>query len=471
MDVSKQASTPDNKEQESLQHSSKFDHEGGGHLTGRLAGDVTALASDGRGVVKTKEQVFFARSVVPGDRVAFKPDLSSKPASALDVKVLRRSEYRAVHPCRHAKECQASVWGIVSYERQLIEKQDLVRRVMRGAVDPAVIREIVPSPLQWAYRNRVGLQVSAKPRGGFDLGYASGARDSAIVGISSCLLASDTISEAIKRVAECLASDRALSRDALPHRLSLFETAAGAGGLAVYKGRPKETDVQLFLEFALSFELAGGIWAANGSQAGLVGERGMFWRTKESRSMLVEWLGHKFDVHPASFAQVNNGSAQFILQHLFGHRHEFHSSQVWDLYGGYGALGFALALEGAKLCVVEQNSWSESTFKKLQELNPLVEAKFIKGDVARLLSKSQVKLGKDDLVILDPPRSGCHPEVLEAIVKARTDRILYLSCNPARFARDLKILAASAYQAKEILPVDFFPQTPEIEVLALIEKC
>ncbi len=448
--------------QESLQHHFKSG--------ARQVGEVTALSSDGRGIVKSRGQVFFAERVVTGDRVAFTPDLTAKPPVALNPKVLKHSEFHCEHPCRHAKECPASEWGIVTYEQQLVEKTELVKRVLRGAVEGELVSNIWPSPQQWGYRNRLTLQVRLREHGGAELGYAKEARGAGFAPIKKCLLATEPVASAVGHAGWILRDIRELTEELLPDRMMFFETSTGPGAMAIFKGRPDETDVQYFLELAQKIELPSGIWAASSNQVGIVGERGTFWREEECRAMKVDWMGHKLEVHPAGFTQANEAAFSKILDYLMSHCDEFSARTVWDLYGGYGALGFAAARDGSRVHVVEQSGFSESTFAQLASIRPNVEAEFQQGEAARVVPKLSRKISADDLVILDPPKSGCHPEVLTTLMESQISRLAYLSCNPARLSRDLKILAEQGFRAKMVQPIDFFPQTPEIEVLAIIER-
>lgn len=448
--------------QESLQHDFKS--------SPRQVGEVTALSSDGRGIVKSRGQVYFAERVVTGDRVAFTPDLSAKPPVAVNPKVLKHSAFHCEHPCRHAKECPASEWGIVTYDCQLAEKTELVRRVLRGVVEADAIAEIWPSPQQWGYRNRLTLKVRLREHGGAELGYATGSRGSGFTPIKKCMLATESVAQGVGHAGWILRDLRELTEEILPDRMMFFETTDGPGAMAIFKGRPDETDVQHFLELGENIELPGGIWAASSNQVGIVGERGMFWREEECRAMQVDWLGHKLEVHPAGFSQANEGAFARVLTHLVSLRDKFSARTVWDLYGGYGAIGFAAARVGSRVCVVEQSGLSESTFTQLASLHPNVEAKFHQGEAARVVPRLLRKIAEEDLVVLDPPKSGCHPEVLTALMESKIRRIAYLSCNPARLSRDLKILAAKGFKAESVQPVDFFPQTPEIEVLAIVDR-
>lgn len=444
--------------QESLHHHFKS---GSRHV-----GDVACMSSDGRGIIKSRGQVLFANGVVTGDRVAFAPNLSVKPCEADNPKVLKLSVHRCEHPCRHAKECPGSRWGILSYQQQLKEKTELVRRVMRGVTDEAGVQDIVPSPQPWGYRNRLTLQVRREEHGGAELGYATKARGEGFTPIRKCLLATEPVTQAVAHAIWVLRDMRELGKVLLPDRISFFETAAGTGALAIFKGWPKETDVQNFLELARKIELPGGIWAATANQAGIVGERGMFWREEECRAMQADWLGHKLEVHPAAFTQANQSAFAHVLEDLHSQANEIGRDAIWDLYGGYGALGFAAAAGGSRVHVVEQNGLAKSTFEQLRILSPSIEGKFVHGEVAALLPDLMNRMAANDVVILDPPRNGCHPKVLTMLGESHVRRVVYLSCNPARLARDMKILSRTGFQVNSVQPIDFFPQTPEIEVLA-----
>lgn len=461
---------PQNNLPEPGQESLQQDSNSGSGGSNRIAGDVTALSSDGRGIVKAREQVFFAERVVPGDRVAFVPDLSSKNAVAREVKVLRKSPDRCQHPCAHAKTCPASEWGIVKYERQLLAKHELVCRVLRGVVDASLVAPMWASPNSWEYRNRLTLQVRPTARGGLEFGYALGARDGGLVPIRDCPLASSEVRGAVRELFAATRDLKGLRPEIIPSRLTVYPTESDVAVLFTYSGHKWEADVQEFLELTDSWTLAGQIWAGMATKAGLVESRGTFWREEERLSMRVGWLGHPLAIHPGGFSQANGGSTELVLQWLVAHRADFQAETVWDLYGGYGALGLAIAPDGGKLEVVEQSEFSEAAFARLASRRPEMTGSFHLGDVSRKLRKLSGQITGNDLVILDPPRSGCHPNVLAQLIESQARNIIYLSCNPARLARDLRVLQTSGWQTRLVQPVDFFPQTPEIEAFAVVER-
>jgi 23S rRNA (uracil1939-C5)-methyltransferase len=143
---------------------------------------------------------------------------------------------------------------------------------------------------------------------------------------------------------------------------------------------------------------------------------------------------------------------------------------VWDLYGGYGALGFAVGGGVRPVTVMDISSYSERTFAELARMAGNTNSRFLRGDLLVTLPTVVKSIAEEDLVVLDPPRSGAHPEVLTRITRSRCRRVIYLSCNAARLARDLRILKEHRFAPTEIQPYDFFPQTPTIETLVILQR-
>ena len=119
---------------------------------------------------------------------------------------------------------------------------------------------------------------------------------------------------------------------------------------------------------------------------------------------------------------------------------------------------------------MEVSSYAEQTFQELVEIADNRQSRFVRGDLLTTMPPAAKEISENDVVVLDPPRSGAHPEVLKSVAKSRCRRIVYLSCNPARLARDLKLLCDRGFSPVEIQPYDFFPQTPTIEVLAILQR-
>jgi 23S rRNA (uracil1939-C5)-methyltransferase len=146
---------------------------------------------------------------------------------------------------------------------------------------------------------------------------------------------------------------------------------------------------------------------------------------------------------------------------------------VYDLYCGTGSIAIYIAKQVQKVIGIELVPQSIEDAKQNCDLNRIENCSFIQGDLKERISETEKLIsqyGKPDVIIIDPPRSGMHPDIPYKIIELSPDRIIYVSCNPATFARDLKVLCDQHYSIVKIQPVDMFPHTAHCEVVALLSK-
>jgi len=213
-----------------------------------------------------------------------------------------------------------------------------------------------------------------------------------------------------------------------------------------------------------------GVWFAQGTQAGIPAPNRPIQKTKDAEFMQGTWLGNPLEIHPAAFTQANSAAADLVHRRLQEYAKQESFDAVWDLYGGYGALGYALAGADHPLNVLELSRHVKPAFENLARITGTKQRKLYTGDLLAELPQHIEKITESDLVVLDPSRSGAHPEVLHLLANSAVRRIVYLSCNPARLARDLHILMQSRFVPIEIQPYDFFPQTPAIETFVILQR-
>jgi len=180
--------------------------------------------------------------------------------------------------------------------------------------------------------------------------------------------------------------------------------------------------------------------------------------------------GIKFMVSPRSFFQVNTGSAGIIYETVREFAGLTGKELVLDLYCGIGAISLFLA-KGARSVLgfeVVESAVQDAVLNA--QLNRTDNCYFETGDVANLLKLLKDEGTRLDLVVLNPPRKGCDPVVLEQVASLHPQKIIYVSCSPATLGRDLEILSLSGYQVLKVQPVDMFPHTPHIENVALLSR-
>jgi 23S rRNA (uracil1939-C5)-methyltransferase len=145
------------------------------------------------------------------------------------------------------------------------------------------------------------------------------------------------------------------------------------------------------------------------------------------------------------------------------------SDNVFDLYCGVGSLGIFMADQCRQVVGIEQIDEAVTDAKANAELNGYDHVHFVKGQVESILDPAFVSAyGKPDVIITDPPRAGMHPDAVRYLLTIGADRIVYISCNPATQARDLKMLSPD-YELVSAVPVDMFPHTHHIECIALLQ--
>lgn len=190
------------------------------------------------------------------------------------------------------------------------------------------------------------------------------------------------------------------------------------------------------------------------------------------RTIEDEMMGLKFEMSPASFYQTNPTQTR----HLFAKVREYAFSQndnqknckkIFDLYCGVGSIGLSLASEAEEILGIEVVKDAILDANRNAVINRIVNARYIAGKAEEKMS--ELSMDGDSIILLDPPRAGCKREVLDAIGESSADKLIYVSCDPATLARDIKILGEFGLRLKKITPVDMFPHTNHLECVVLMQ--
>lgn len=197
---------------------------------------------------------------------------------------------------------------------------------------------------------------------------------------------------------------------------------------------------------------------------------------KESEIILGEGfmedllLDKRYRIGPQSFYQVNHGQTEVLYKKVLEYAALKGHERVLDLYCGIGTIGLSLAEQCKELAGVEIVPQAVENAKENAALNQVENAAFFCAD-AKAAAARFAKEGRSfDLIIVDPPRKGCDQQTLEAICQMAPKKLIYVSCNPATLARDLKILREQGFELQEATPVDLFPRTHHVETIALLAR-
>lgn len=381
-------------------------------LGDRITLDLTAVTPHGDVIGRHEGIVVFVPYVLPGERVEVEiSHVRRSFARGLPVQRQTESPDRVTPPCPVFGVCGGCQWQHVRYEKQLEFKTALVREQLVGIgkfENPNVL-PCVPSPRPYEYRNRMQFSVSETGHPGF---HRPGTREiHNVIEIDDCLISDPQIREKL----QSWTPDVGMT---------------GAGEL-VHQIDVRVTDRE--------------------AEGGSILRVGQF----------------EYFVSPQSFFQVNVGMAEWLAQHVVDALELRGTETVLDLYCGVGLFTLPLAAKAARVFGVENNREAiEDAEKNKRQMPEDKQPVFIRADVMKAIYKEPMVSERFDAIVVDPPRAGVFYDVLMKLIELRPQKLVYVSCDPATLARDLRILCDNGYALLSAQPFDMFPQTHHIETLA-----
>ena len=451
---------------------------------------ITDVAAEGKAIARVNDLVVFVPHVVPGDVVDLQVRRKKHHyAEAEAVKFHKYSDVRAVPFCQHFGICGGCVWQILPYSEQLKYKQkqvvDALTRI--GKVELPEITPIIGSEKTQCYRNKLEFTFSNKRwltreevASGVDFErnavgfHITGAFDK-ILPIEKCWLMDDLHNQ-IRNEIYRFAVENGLSFFDLRQQVGLlrdviFRNSASGELMVIFQFHYDETGGEeeakaLMQHIADQFSQITSLLYLNNQKCNdTIGDQEIL--TFKGTDYIFELMEDlKFKVGPKSFYQTNTEQAY----HLYSVAREFAGltggEVVYDLYTGTGTIAQFVASSCKKVVGIEYVKEAIDDAKINAALNGIANAEFFTGDMAEVLNDEFVEChGTPDVVITDPPRAGMHEKVVKQLLAVAPRKIVYVSCNPATQARDLKLLS-DKYRVARIQPVDMFPHTQHVENVA-----
>ena len=438
---------------------------------------VTDMGQDGEGIGKAEGYTLFIKDAVVGDKVRAKVIKAKKNYGyARLMEVLEPSPDRVEPRCSCARQCGGCQIQALSYQRQLQFKEEKVRNVLEriGGFEKIPLQPIIGMENPYRYRNKaqfpIGTDREGRPMAGFYAG-----RTHTIIPQEDCVLGvreNKAILEVIlgfmeefsipayreeegsglvrhvlirygfatKEIMVCVVinGDRLPKAEILAERLS---DIAGMTSISINKNK-RRTNVILGEEVEV-------IWG---------------------RPFIEDVLdGVRYQISPLSFYQVNPGQTKVLYEKALQYAGLHGTETVWDLYCGIGTISLFLARQAGKVYGVEIVPQAIEDARRNAALNGMENVEFMVGKAEEILPEKYEKEGVSaDVIVVDPPRKGCDPELLDTMLQIRPKRIVYVSCDPATLARDLKLLCAGGYKLQKVQPVDQFPHSVHVENVCLL---
>ncbi len=444
---------------------------------------IDDLAFGGKGVARMDHYVIFVKDALPGDRVRARIAKRKKDyAEAYLLEILEPSSYRIEASCPYFKWCGGCTWQNMRYADQLRFKKKIVEdALMRlGALEEVTVHDVLPSPLNLAYRNKMEFSFSDRrwllPHElhqedidrGFALGLHVPGTFDKILHIERCLLQSDTANDILRFTARYL-RDKGLkpygirSHEGFLRFLIIRQSAFNGEIMVNIVTGYEDPEVLKPLARELRQRFDQIVSVVNNINTRLaqiaVGEKEI---VLAGRSYIQDKIGpFVFNISANSFFQTNTRQAERLYAVALDFAEIDRQSVVWDLYAGAGTISLFLAQQAREVIGFEVVESAVADARKNAQEHGIDNVRFVAGDLLKTMVSVQPR---PDILIADPPRSGMHEKVLRLITELKPKRVIYVSCNPTTLARDLKILS-SRYRVLQVQPVDMFPQTYHIETV------
>ncbi|MBK9982697.1 MAG: 23S rRNA (uracil(1939)-C(5))-methyltransferase RlmD [Saprospiraceae bacterium] len=453
--------------------------------------DIIDTADEGLAIGRCEDGLIIqVRGAVPGDKVDVVALEKRKGMYITKVSSVTTFSPDRVEPfCSHFGVCGGCKWQHMAYDAQVRFKEkkvlDAFQRI--GGLDTSLIKPIVKAPSQTYYRNKLEFTASDRrwlteeelshqdeifDKNGIGF-HLVGAFDK-VLDIDHCYLQADPSND-IRHFVKNMCIENNWAFQSLRHKSGFIRNIivrnnlAGDVMIVLVVGEDEKERINLLVNgLKNNFPQIVSIYSCFNHKVNdslhdltLVHEYG--------DTGLIEQLGNtKFKIGPKSFFQTNSAQA-FNLYSLAKELAALQpDDNVYDLYCGVGSLGIFMADQCKQVVGIEQINEAIIDAHANAELNGFTNTHFVTGQVEMILDPGFIaKYGKPDVIITDPPRVGMHPNVIPHLLAAAPDRIVYVSCNPATQARDLKMLSDD-YALVSAIPVDMFPHTHHIECVALL---
>jgi len=393
---------------------------------------ISSLDHQGKGMTKINNKITFIPKTIPDDIVEVEIIKEHKNyQEGKLIKIITKSKDRKNYHCPYYDKCGGCHIASLSYNMQLEYKQDKVKNILNRYNKIDINPIIIPSENTFNYRNKVSLKVENNK-----LCYNE-EKSNNLIPINNCLLISNKMNEII---------------NVIEKNLDIFKIT----NIII-----RQINNQLMLKFIGTIKVEDLINTLKDKVKSIYLNDKLIYGEKD----LIETLNnYNFYISPDSFFQINIPQTINLYNQILAYANPTKEDKILDLYCGTGTIGIYLAKHAKDVLGIEINPSSIKNANKNKDLNNIDNITFKLGDVSKVLDTNY----KADIIIVDPPRSGLDKKTINTILTLSPKKIVYVSCNPITFSRDLELLK-EIYELKDIKLFDMFPQTYHVECVSLLE--
>ena len=450
---------------------------------------IEDIGVSGEGIGKVDGYTLFVKDALIGDTVEAvitKPKKNYGYAKML--RVLEPSPYRVEKRCPVARQCGGCQIQELSYEAQLDFKAKKVYGNLEriGGFAPefidSVMEPICGMENPFNYRNKAQFPIGTDKQGNIVTGFYAG-RTHAIIPNTECALGVSVNKQILELILEFMnenhisAYDEETCRGLVRHVLIRYGFKTGEIMVCLVINGDKIPKSEKLVDKLVKIDGMTSItYSVNRENTNVImgKEIGILW----GQGYITDYIGDvKYQISPLSFFQVNPVQTEKLYGLALEYADLKGDETVWDLYCGIGTISLFLAQKAKQVYGVEIVPQAIEDAKNNAKINGFTNAEFFVGKAEEVLPEYYAQYEKEhgvkayaDVIVVDPPRKGCDEVLLNTMVQMQPERIVYVSCDSATLARDLKYLCENGYEVKKVRPVDQFPHTVHVETVCLLSK-
>lgn len=437
---------------------------------------IRDLGIHGEGIGTVEGFTLFVPGALPGETVTTKIVAAKKSyAQGRLISIEKQSPFRAKPECPAYHACGGCQISHLTYEGQLAMKEQRVRDVVSriGGFSEDLVLPVLPAEHPWNYRNKMAVPVAQATSGPVAGYYRQGSHQ--VVPIEGCLIQEEE-NNRVLRFAEGFM---------IRHHIQGYNEKARKGSVRHIMARTGDKgEVMVVIVTATPALPFQELWVKEMREL-LPEVVSIYHNVQKSpgnvilgntlhhlwgkKTLTASLTGLSFEVSPFSFFQVHRQQAEQLYAKALEYADLSGGETVIDAYCGTGTISLCLAKKAKKVIGIEIVKEAIDDAWKNAEFNHVDNVEFHAADAGKLMPVLYKQGLRPDVIVMDPVRAGCSEDVLKAAAAMGPKRIVYVSCNPATFARDAAILSAAGYILRRVQPVDMFPQTMHVETVSLLE--
>ena len=450
--------------------------------------EITDIGVSGEGIGHVDGYTLFIKDAVIGDVVEAKVMKAKKNYGyARLMKVITPSEYRVEPKCAFARRCGGCQIQEMSYDRQLVFKDQKIRGNLeriggftKDQID-TVMQPVVGMEHPFGYRNKAQFPFGADKEGNPITGFYAG-RTHDIIANTDCALGVEKNKEILEIILQYMRENKIKSYDEktgkglIRHVLIRYGFKTKEIMVCLVVNGKRLPKAERLIEKLIQIEGMTSITISPNTRRDNV-IMGDSYEILWGQGYITDYIGNvKYQISPLSFYQVNPVQTEKLYRLALEYADLKGDETVWDLYCGIGTISLFLAQKAKQVYGVEIVPQAIDDAKENAKINAIDNAEFFVGKAEEVLPEYYAEYEREhngktahaDVIVVDPPRKGCDETLLETIVKMQPEKVVYVSCDSATLARDLKYLCANGYEIRMCRGVDQFPQSVHVETVVLL---